>query len=80
MGEHYAFAERMSGGHHQRQNGALAPWPDTAISRAFLIGLAKWAYANHEDDGAEIMLPTGPANVEELIRVLRALEKARTEV
>ena len=80
MGKHYAHAERMSGDHHQRQNGARAPWPDTQMAHAFLIGLAKFVCTHHENDGAKVMLPIGAFNVGELIQFLRALERARREV
>ena len=65
-------------GHRRRLSGErTASWPDTTMARAFLVALARWAIAHHDDGSATIMLPTGAATAEELMRVLRALETAR---
>jgi hypothetical protein len=61
--------------HHQ--NGERAFWPDTVMARAYLIALLKWAVTHHEDVDARVTLPVGVVNANELLNVLRALEKAR---
>ena len=47
------------------------------MARAFLIALTKWAIAHHGDADAKIMLPVGIVGIDDLMNVLRALEKAR---
>lgn len=60
-----------------RRQGERALWPDTSMARAFLIALTKWAIAHHGDADAKIMLPVGIVGIDDLMNVLRALEKAR---
>jgi hypothetical protein len=54
-------------------------WPDTALSHAFLIALAQWAIAHHEAADARITLPVGVVDAVELLKVMRALERARQQ-
>jgi NUMOD4 motif-containing protein len=54
-----------------------ALWPDTTMARAYLIALTKWALTHHENLKARVTLPIGVVGAEELLNVLRALEKAR---
>jgi hypothetical protein len=61
----------------RRRNGERAVWPDTQISCAYLIALTKWAQTPHKNPEAKITLPIGVVDVDELMNVLRALEKAR---
>lgn len=63
--------------HHHRRHGERATWPDTQMSRAFLMALTKWAITHHDDLDITITLPTGRVTGEQLVQVLRALEKAR---
>jgi hypothetical protein len=51
-----------------RQNGV---WPDTALSRAYLVALGKWVVTNQDDDGAKVALPIGVVGIEELTKVMR---------
>jgi hypothetical protein len=65
-------------GHRRRRDERTgSSWPDTDMANAFLRALAHWALLHHDDGNATIMLPTGSATAEELMRVLRALETAR---
>jgi hypothetical protein len=52
-------------------------WPDTAVSRAYLIALTKWAIRHANDTTAKVTLPVGFVSAGELLKVLYALEKAR---
>jgi hypothetical protein len=63
--------------HHRYREGAS--WPDTSMARAYLIGLTKWALTHHDDIDAKVTLPVGVGGAEELLNVLRALEKARQQ-
>jgi hypothetical protein len=62
---------------HQYRERAL--WPDTSMARAYLVALLKWAAANHEDASARVVLPVGVVNANELLNVLRALDRARQQ-
>jgi hypothetical protein len=61
----------------RRRNGKRAVWPDTQIACAYLTALTKWAQIHHQNLNAKITLPIGVVGVDELMNVLRALEKAR---
>lgn len=63
--------------YHRRQYRERAAWPDTVMSRAFLIALTKWAIAHHDDLTTTITLPIGRVTSEQLVQVLGALERAR---
>jgi hypothetical protein len=65
--------------HYRRQHRERAVWPDTSIARAYLVALLKWAATNLEDVDARVVLPVGVVNANELLNVLRALEKARQQ-
>jgi hypothetical protein len=54
-------------------------WPDTALSRAFLAALTKWAVVHQNNPDARITLPIGTVSAQELAKVMRALERARSE-
>jgi hypothetical protein len=60
----------------RRRNNGVA-WPDTAVSRAYLIALMKWAIRHANDATAKVTLPVGFVSANELLKVLCALEKAR---
>jgi hypothetical protein len=64
--------------HHRHQYGERASsWPDTVMSRAFLVALARWAMAHHNDNNARAVLPIGAVGAKELSRVLRGLAAAQ---
>lgn len=63
--------------HRQHRRRERALWPDTMMARAYLIALTKWALTHHENIDARVTLPVGVVGAEELLNVLRALEKAR---
>jgi hypothetical protein len=65
--------------HHHRRHREHALWPDTSMARAYLIALLKWAAANHEDIDARVVLPVGVVGADELLNVLRALDRARQQ-
>jgi hypothetical protein len=65
--------------YRHRRRGERAVWPDTTLARAYLIALLKWAGTHHEDVDAKVTLPVGAVGVEELLNVLRALERARQQ-
>jgi hypothetical protein len=65
--------------HHHRRHRERALWPDTSMARAYLIALLKWAAANHEDVDARVVLSVGVVNANELLNVLRALDRARQQ-
>lgn len=54
-------------------------WADhnSPLCTAFLIALGQWVSAHANDPDAQVVLPTGRVGVEELVSVLRALEKTR---
>jgi hypothetical protein len=49
------------------------------MAAAFLRGLADWAVAHIGDEHATTVLPIGRANASEVLKVLRALDRARIE-
>ena len=62
-----------------RRPGSTA-WPDTSMARAYLAGLSAWVARQHsKNPEALTMLPIGPANVDEVAQVLRALSRARSQ-
>lgn len=63
--------------HSHRRPSKRALWPDTMMARAFLIALTKWAITHHDNIDAKITLPVGIVGAGEVLKVLRALEKAR---
>jgi hypothetical protein len=70
----------MSGAvHHLRHQRRRRHWAeqDSPMCAAFLVALGRWILAHANDPKAQVVLPTGPAGVEELTNVLRALEKTR---
>jgi len=58
--------------HEAAPSQARPPWPDTAISNAFLRALAHWA-ARHVGAADTIAIPTGTVGADELARILRAI-------
>lgn len=60
---------------HRLQSGA--PFPDTALSAAFLRALVRLVGAHRSKPKLKIAIPTGITDVDELTRVLRALQLAR---
>ena len=78
MGKH------NNGYHHhihrrRHHHSARALWPDTTMAHAFLISLTRWALTHHDDFDAKVVLPIGVVSAEELINVLRALERSRQQ-
>ena len=71
----------MVSGQHSRNHCHFErrAWPDTQMSRAFLIALGRWLLAHHDDVEARITLPIGVVGGEELTNVLRALERAQEQ-
>jgi hypothetical protein len=63
--------------HQQYRHRERVLWPNTTMANAYLIALTKWALAHHENLEARVTLPVGVVGAEELLNVLRALEKAR---
>jgi hypothetical protein len=47
------------------------------MARAYLAALTSWAIAHHTDTDATIVLPVGRVTAFEVLRVLRALDRAR---
>ena len=62
-----------------RKPAPRARWSnhDTSMCRAYLVALARWVIAHHDDADARVVLPVGIVGVEELTKVLRGLEVAR---
>jgi hypothetical protein len=60
-----------------RRHGERSRWPDTTLACAYLTALTKWAVTHHEDPAAFVTLPIGVVVADELLNVLRALERAR---
>jgi hypothetical protein len=63
---------------YRRVQHKSAVWPNTSMAAAFLRALAVWAVAHHHDAEAQITLPIGRVTVTELLKVMRALEAARS--
>ena len=58
-------------------NDAFHNIPDTAMASAFLSALVRLVGVNHQSK--TVTLPTGPADVDEIERVLRALGLIRDD-
>jgi hypothetical protein len=63
--------------HSHRRHSERALWPDTPLASAYLRALTKWAITHHDDTDAQVTLPVGVVGAGDLMKVLRALEKAR---
>jgi hypothetical protein len=59
---------------HRRRHWAQQ---DSPLCTAFLVALGRWVSAHANDPTAQVVLPTGWVGAEELMTVLRALERAR---
>lgn len=62
---------------HRSRRGSHWAEHNSPICIAFLVALGQWVSAHANDPDAQVVLPTGRVGVEELVSVLRALEKAR---
>ena len=60
--------------HRHRRHGERWSDRDTSMCKAYLVALGRWVLTHRED--AVVVLPTGYATAEELVNVLRALEKS----
>ena len=67
----------MSAHRHYRRQSERALWPNTTMASAYLIAITEWARTHHENLEARVTLPIGVVGAEEVLKVLRALEKAR---